>query len=151
MFATAIILVIVQFSFAQDFNFKSGSLEIDTDLKSIDIEAQADFGLFKAEMGGSYNISEKKIDELHASVKMSPAEIYLALEIGKLTNKPIEEVVNVYKANRDKGWGVIAKELGIKPGSKEFHALKGNVKGKASKGKGKNKDKKENQGKGKKK
>jgi hypothetical protein len=27
-------------------------------------------------------------------------------------------------ANKGKGWGVIAKNLGIKPGSAEFHALK---------------------------
>jgi hypothetical protein len=30
----------------------------------------------------------------------------------------------VYKQSKGKGWGVIAKELGIKPGSPEFHALK---------------------------
>jgi len=29
-----------------------------------------------------------------------------------------------YRADKGKGWGVLAKSLGIKPGSKEFHALK---------------------------
>jgi hypothetical protein len=33
-------------------------------------------------------------------------------------------VVREYKAHKGQGWGVIAKNLGIKPGSKEFHALK---------------------------
>ena len=29
-----------------------------------------------------------------------------------------------YRNNKGQGWGVIAKNLGIKPGSDEFHALK---------------------------
>jgi hypothetical protein len=41
-----------------------------------------------------------------------------------MTQKPPETVLHVYQANRGKGWGVIAKSLGIKPGSREFHALK---------------------------
>ena len=37
----------------------------------------------------------------------------------------------MYEQDRGQGWGVIAKRMGIKPGSAEFHALKGNV-GKSS-------------------
>jgi hypothetical protein len=48
----------------------------------------------------------------------------MCLQLGQWTQKPAEQVVRVYKANRGKGWGVIAKSLGIKPGSAEFHALK---------------------------
>lgn len=35
-----------------------------------------------------------------------------------------EQVVKVYKANQGKGWVVIAKSMGIKPGSAEFYSLK---------------------------
>jgi len=56
---------------------------------------------------------------------------------------------NEYRSGKAKGWGALAKSLGIKPGSKEFHALKnghdlhddkdrGEEK---DKGKGKDKDK----------
>ena len=41
-----------------------------------------------------------------------------------MTAKRPEAIVETYQTNRTKGWGVIAKELGIKPGSAEFHALK---------------------------
>ena len=37
---------------------------------------------------------------------------------------PPEHVVDQYRKNKGQGWGVIAKSLGIKPGSAEFHALK---------------------------
>lgn len=136
MFFAILAFVLTANAFAQ-----SGGLQIDTDLKSIDVEASADFGKFKAEMGTTYNVSEKKITELHASFAMSPSDIYMTLECGRLTGKPVDEVVKIYKANRGKGWGVIAKEMGIKPGSKEFHALKANTKARAEKGKHQSKGK----------
>jgi len=68
--------------------------------------------------------------------------VYMALEVGSITGKPVVEIANVYSVKKDKGWGVIAKELGIKPGSPEFHRLKNNAK-KHKKGKDKD-DKDEN-------
>jgi hypothetical protein len=68
-----------------------------------------------------------------------------------MAGKPPEYVAERYKSGKGKGWGALAKSLGIKPGSKEFHALKNgndfyddndNNKGKAKdKGKGKGKGK----------
>jgi hypothetical protein len=54
----------------------------------------------------------------------APADAFMVFQLGQMTRKPPETVVRVYQANRGKGWGVIAKSLGIKPGSPEFHALK---------------------------
>jgi hypothetical protein len=133
-------------SFAQ-FPFNSGNAELDADLNRINTSAKLDFGSFKTELAVSFNIEEKKIDFLRTSVKMEPAEIYFALELSSISKKPIDNVVEVYKNNKEKGWGFIAKQLGIKPGSPEFHQLKDKTKNKESKGKGKGKEKK---GKGKK-
>jgi len=53
-----------------------------------------------------------------------------------------------YKSDKGQGWGALAKSLGIKPGSREFHALKrghdlyDEKPGYKSKGKGKGKSKK---------
>ena len=55
---------------------------------------------------------------------MEAGEIYLALEIAKLSKTPVDEVITIYKNNKSKGWGYIAKEAGIKPGSPEFHQMK---------------------------
>jgi len=54
----------------------------------------------------------------------------------------IINVANQYKAHRGKGWGMIAKEIGIKPGSEEFMALKNKFSNKLKKGKGKGQQKK---------
>ncbi len=127
-------------------SFNTGNVEFDTDLNRINVNANLDFGAFKTDLNLSYNISEKKIDYLSVSVKMEPAEIYLALELSKISGKPVDDVVEIYKVHKNKGWGYIAKQLGIKPGSPEFHKLKENTKNKGSKGKNKGA-----QGKGKKK
>jgi hypothetical protein len=77
----------------------------------------------------------------------APADAFMVYQLGQMTRKPPEQVVQVYKANQGKGWGVIAKSLGIKPGSPEFHALKrgdfaltGEPGGGPGKGKGKGKN-----------
>jgi hypothetical protein len=48
----------------------------------------------------------------------------MVLRLGEMSNKPPEFVPREYKSVKGKDWGVLAKSLGIKPGSKEFHALK---------------------------
>jgi hypothetical protein len=119
--------------------FNTGSAELDADLGKINADANLDFGAFKTNLTLSYDVSENKIDYLRVSVKMEPAEIYLALELSELSGRSIDQVIEIYQVNRDKGWGVIAKELGIKPGSPEFHNLKNNARNKGVKGSSKNK------------
>jgi hypothetical protein len=48
----------------------------------------------------------------------------MCLQLGQMLRLPPERILQTYNTNRGRGWGVIAKELGIKPGSAEFHALK---------------------------
>ncbi|MDX1701966.1 MAG: hypothetical protein R3250_15170, partial [Melioribacteraceae bacterium] len=45
--------------------------------------------------------------------------------LSSATDRPVSEVVELY--SEKKGWGAVAKELGIKPGSEEFHELKANT------------------------
>ncbi|MBZ0158490.1 MAG: hypothetical protein K8I29_20015 [Alphaproteobacteria bacterium] len=80
-----------------------------------------------------------------------PADAYLCLRLAELADRPVELVIREYKANKGRGWGVIAKRLGIKPGSREFHALKENTldRGLDDHGKGKSKKKDDDGGKGK--
>ncbi|HCA83274.1 MAG TPA: hypothetical protein DEP18_05765 [Flavobacteriales bacterium] len=119
------------------FAANSGDSELDLTLSDMNVTASADFSVFKNEMKLTYNVTDQKIEDLRVKVKMAPADIYMTLELARISGKSVDQVVKVYETNRDKGWGVIAKELGIKPGSKEFHELKGNAKNKNEKVKGK--------------
>ncbi len=92
-------------------------------LKEIDVKASADLGFFKADLSVTFGVSEPKIDGLF-ELMASPGDVYMALRIGEVANQPVERVVAELEKNKGQGWGVIAKNLGIQPGSKEFHALK---------------------------
>jgi hypothetical protein len=48
----------------------------------------------------------------------------MMLRLSEMSGKPVRTVEERYRAGKGKGWGALAKSLGIKPGSKEFHALK---------------------------
>ena len=113
--------------------YNTGDTELNRTLVTIDADASVNFGAFRADLSGRYNVTDNKIDYLSVNVGMSAGDIYMTLEIARITSKTVDQVVTVYKKNRGKGWGVIAKELGIKPGSPEFHALKGNAKMKGNK------------------
>ncbi len=92
-------------------------------LKEIDVKASADLGFFKADLSVTFGVSEPKIDGLF-ELMASPGDVYMALRIGEVASQPVERVVAELKKNKGQGWGVIAKNLGIQPGSKEFLALK---------------------------
>lgn len=131
-------------SFAQ-FSFNTGDATLDANLNDINVTAKADLGAFKVELSTEFNVEKPRLEELF-SLNIEPAEIYFSLEMGKIINKPAEDILKVRMADHDKGWGVIAKEMGIKPGSAEFHALKDKTKLKKDKGQGKGNSNSSNKG-----
>jgi len=118
-------------------SFNTGNVQFDSDLNIINTRARTDLSSFRTDMKLSYNISEKKFDYMNTNLRMFPGEIYLTLEISRIAKVSLDEVLTVYKRHKTKGWGVIAKELGIKPGSAEFHQLKNSTSTRNSKSKGK--------------
>lgn len=75
----------------------------------------------------------------------------MVMRLGEMSGHNVEFVTEHYKENKRKGWGVLARSLGIKPGSRAFKALKRghdlNDANQGSSGKRKNKSHK-NKGKG---
>lgn len=121
-------------SFGQ-ISFNTGDASFDAELNVMNTDAKKDINLFKTDMSDLFDVGKDVITGL-LDKALEPAEVYLSMKIGDLLNLPVEDVVKSYEANKDKGWGAIAKDLGIKPGSPEFHELKGGMKGKGNKGNG---------------
>jgi hypothetical protein len=119
-----------------------GASDLDGFIKSLNVQAQADLGAFKVRLSSQFGVPVPKVEAVMASVK-TPGDAYMCFRVGQVASRPVEVVTKEYKANHKKGWGVVAKNLGIKPGSKEFHELKrGHSNGDDSdsgKGKGKGK------------
>ena len=98
---------------------------LDSFLDEIEVRASGDIGGYRADLGVTFDVSEGEIDSMYAVFSKS-SDVYMCLRIGELTGKPIGYVIDEYKKHKGQGWGAIAKSLGIKPGSDEFHALKAN-------------------------
>ncbi|PKN19335.1 MAG: hypothetical protein CVU71_07445 [Deltaproteobacteria bacterium HGW-Deltaproteobacteria-6] len=110
-------------------------------MPDFNIQAQADPSGFRARIATRFNIGDAQITTVLSNFP-KPADAYVALRLGEMSGKPIDYVTTQYKGNRGRGWGALAKSLGIKPGSKEFHALKRGDDLYGGKGKGKGKGKK---------
>ena len=78
---------------------------------------------YHTSLANQFGLPQPQVASLMKSVA-TPSDAFMVLQVGKMINKPHDQVLRTYNANRGKGWGVIAQELGIKPGSPEFHALK---------------------------
>lgn len=96
---------------------------LDSFLNSLNIQARADMDGYSAKLSLQFGVPELQVRTVISTVK-EPSDAFMCLQLGQWTKKPAEQVVTVYKSNQGKGWGVIAKSMGIKPGSAEFHALK---------------------------
>ncbi|HOP46920.1 MAG TPA: hypothetical protein PK874_04595 [Desulfobacteraceae bacterium] len=92
-------------------------------MPKFNIQAQADPSGFRARIATRFNIGDAQITTVLSNFP-KPADAYVALRLGEMSGKPIDYVTEQYKENKGRGWGALAKSLGIKPGSPEFHALK---------------------------
>ena len=145
-----IIIAAVMFLLANSPAFAAGG--IDVFLNNLNIQARADMTGFSAKVSAQFGIP---LLNVQAAIKVAdnPADAFMFFQLGEMSKKPYEEVVQVYQTQKGQGWGVIAKNLGIKPGSPEFHALKNGdlalsgVPGGKSAGSGKDKGKGKGKGK----
>jgi hypothetical protein len=103
----------------------TGDAEMDSYLAEINDKAESDYDSFRDELSESSNVTAEEIDRYVKEENMEPADIYYASVLSSATDMPVSEVVDLY--SEKKGWGAVAKELGIKPGSEEFHELKANT------------------------
>lgn len=116
----------------------TGDKELDKILSDVNENAKDNLEFFAKDVGQKFNIAKSLVDKVIKT--MHPGDIFMAAQLSSILNKPFEDILGSYDKNKGKGWGVIAKELGIKPGSPEFHKMKkmmksnGNSKGNGNSG-----------------
>ena len=94
-------------------------------LSDINEYANSDMVSFRSELSENFGATNDEMDQYLITQQVSPSDVYYGYVLSTTTNKPISSVMNMY--TEKKGWGSVAQELGIKPGSDEFHALKKNT------------------------
>ncbi|MBN2654588.1 MAG: hypothetical protein JXR79_05680 [Nitrospirae bacterium] len=122
-------------------------------MDALNVKAGVSPNDFFGQVAARFKVGNAEVEAVFGKVGRY-ADAYMAFRLGEMSGKPVGYVVDRYSENRGKGWGVLAKSLGIKPGSKEFHALKRGhdlrgFDGSGSKGKAKNNNKNKDKGQGK--
>jgi hypothetical protein len=92
-------------------------------LEQLSIEAKSDGSGFRTRLATRFKIGEVKVKAVISDTG-NGADAYMVMRLGEMSGHNVEYVAKRYKANKGKGWGALARSLGIKPGSRAFKALK---------------------------
>lgn len=95
------------FDWAGDFNLRAGKNPRD----------------FRARLAIRFQAGDEQVSAVIDDVS-KPSEAYIVFRLEEMSGQPLDRVMAEYEFCRKKGWDAIAKRLGIRPGSKEFRAMK---------------------------
>lgn len=113
---------------AQDYNInwnpRSGDVWVDTYLDDVNRYGGRYREPFVNEMVRYYGAPRDLVTDLLTTRNWAPGDVFYACSIAQVLGRPCRYVADYWDENHGKGWGVVAQELGIKPGSAEFHRLK---------------------------
>lgn len=112
---------------AQDFtlgwNPRSGDVWVDTWLGDMNRYGSRYRDPFVDELVRYHDAPRNLVVDL-LTRRWAPGDIYFACALAKLSGHPCRYVVDLWERDHAKGWGAMAKQLGIRPGTPEFHRLK---------------------------
>jgi hypothetical protein len=113
---------------AQDFTFgwnpRSGDVWMDTWLGDMNRYGSRYRDPFVDELVRYHGAPRDLVTDLLVNQRWAPGDVYMACNIAAIIGRTCRSVVEAYGRNHGQGWGNLAKQLGIKPGSPEFHRLK---------------------------
>lgn len=113
--------------YAYGFDPRTGDSYMDGQLGEMNRYARDDTAAFVEELAVNFGVPRSLVREYYGDRRWAPGDIYYGCALAYQLGRPCREVLDLYEQDRGQGWGVIAQRLGIKPGSPEFHALKGRV------------------------
>jgi len=113
---------------AQDYTFgwdpRSGDAWVDTWLGDMNRYGSRYRDPFIDEMVRYYGAPRDLVTDLLGTRHWAPGDVYYACALASAIGRPCRYVVDTWERDHAQGWGDVARNLGIKPGSAEFHRLK---------------------------
>lgn len=110
-----------------NYSPRTGDVWLDARLGEINTYGRGNPDYFYDDLYSNYGAPRDYVRELYEVRRWAPGDIYYACALAQLLNRPCREIVSDYDRHPGQGWGAVAQRMGIKPGSAEFHALKGRV------------------------
>lgn len=96
---------------------------LDTFLDNLNVQGTANRNGFVTSVSSHFGVPYSDV-EMIVGTTGSLADAFMIFQLGRMTGLSRDRIMGVYGTKRGLGWGVMAQELGIKPGSEQFHALK---------------------------
>lgn len=115
---------VVAQEFVFGFNPRSGDVWVDSQLRDMNNYGYRYREPFIDEMVRYHGAPRDLVRDLLVNQRWAPGDVYYACSIASIIGRPCRYVVDQWERDHGQGWGVMAKRLGIKPGSAEFHRLK---------------------------
>ena len=113
---------------AQDYTFgwnpRSGDVWVDTWLGDMNRYGGRYRDPFIDEMVRYHGAPRDLVTDLLVTRHWAPGDVYFACSLASILGRPCRYVADIWERDHAQGWGAVAKNLGIKPGSPEFHRLK---------------------------
>lgn len=110
--------------YAFEWNPRSGDAWVDATLGDVNRYGARYGDAFADEMVRYYAAPRELVADLLVRQRWAPGDVYYACALAQILGRPCRYVVDEWNRDHDQGWGAVAKRLGIKPGSPEFHRLK---------------------------
>ena len=110
--------------YAFGFNPRTGDAWFDARLGDINVMASGNLDGFIDEIVVSTRAPRTWVETLVVERRYAPADVYMLAECAYRSGTPYDEALRLYERHHGEGWGAMAKRMGIKPGSAEFHAMK---------------------------
>lgn len=111
-------------TFSLNWNPRSGDVWVDTQLADMNRYGTQYRDPFIDEMVRYHGAPRDLVTDLLVNRRWAPGDVYYACTIAQIIGRPCRYVVDDWAVNHGQGWGAVAKRMGIKPGSAEFHRLK---------------------------
>lgn len=112
---------------AVGFSPRTGDAWVDTQLGDINVLARGDTDGFVDDVVLSFGAPRYLVRDYVTNRGWAPGDVYYGCALAYQARVPCANVLRDYEQNRGQGWGVVARRMGIQPGSPAFHALKGSV------------------------
>lgn len=114
-------------AFVFGFSPRTGDAFLDAELGDINVLVRGGIDGFVDDVVVRFGAPRTVVRTYVVERRWAPADVYYACAIAAQLHRPCVEVIRVYERDHRLGWGVIARRLGIAPGSPAFHALKARV------------------------
>ena len=105
--------------------FDTGDKDINTHLFEVNAYAISNMDLFRKDLNEKFGATKEDLDRYLVKERKQPADVYYGYNLSRSTGKSFPTIMKMYTDK--KGWGSIAKDLGIGRVADQFHALKDNT------------------------